>query len=141
MELIVKHVETLDAGGGGEPGHHLHLPNAAGGGAVALLHVAAADEAFVRLGVVELANDGPDEAEWGGDGLYHGGPALVGGQLGVVVTTHHVLHPIGHLRIHNYTPMPPNNYCEFTTSIVYIYRGFLHIYRGSMLCAASKYTA
>ena len=47
--------------------------------------VAALDEMFISLWVVEVANDGPHSGDWGSDLLYHSRAALVGAyRVGVV---------------------------------------------------------
>lgn len=54
--------------------------------AVADDDMAALEEVFVGLGVIEAADDGPDHGDGGGDGLDDGGAALVGAHgVGVVV--------------------------------------------------------
>ncbi|CAL5388853.1 unnamed protein product [Camellia sinensis] len=77
MALVVEDLEALGAVGGGEAGDDVHFPESSDP-AVAVDDVAALDEVFVGLGVVEAAEDGPDGGDWGGDLLDHSGAALVG---------------------------------------------------------------
>ncbi|KAL1804618.1 hypothetical protein ACET3Z_027686 [Daucus carota] len=87
--FLVEDLEALGAVLGGEAGDDVDFPESPDV-AVAEEEVAAAEEVFVRLRVVEAAHDGPDGGERRVDVFDHGGAALVGAQGVCVVERHRV---------------------------------------------------
>lgn len=86
VALVVENLEALRAYGGGEARDDSDLTEGSDV-AVAEDDVAALDEVFVGLGIVEAADDGPDGGDRGGDLLDDGGAALVwGDSVGVVAS-------------------------------------------------------
>lgn len=75
MLLLVQNLQSLGAAGGRQAGDDAHDAGATDLAVAA--HGAAADEVLVGLGVVEAADDGPDDVDGGTDALNNEGAALV----------------------------------------------------------------
>ncbi|RXI01500.1 hypothetical protein DVH24_014849 [Malus domestica] len=87
MAFVVKDLQPLRAAVRRQPRYHLHLPQRSHV-AAALDDVAALDEVFVRLRVVEAPHHRPHGGHGRSDLLSHGGAALVGPHSVRVVPRH-----------------------------------------------------
>ncbi|KAL4369665.1 hypothetical protein GQ457_05G031780 [Hibiscus cannabinus] len=87
--FVVEDLEPFGAEGGGETRYHVDFTEAADV-AVADDDVAALEEVFVSLGVIETANHRPDGFHGGVYGLNQGGATLVRTKIVNMVSGHHV---------------------------------------------------
>lgn len=85
MGLVVESFQLLPAPASGQARDHWDLPDRTFTGPISRHYFAGLDELLVGLRVVELPDDGPDQPQWGVDGLDEGRAALVVAELVAVM--------------------------------------------------------